>query len=177
MILVAIGLGALSATVLAVLADWGPGAPRVFLRSMRWGIGTGAATGALVGFTVVLVSGSGDAIGAVGVALFVAPIGAIVGSAVAIVPSVVGGLVLTGVIRRRHPQPASEEAVRRDLERMFQAVAVVLNAGLLAALATGDGVSALISALPSLAAGNACVALMLCRARAPIGRAWSEVGL
>ena len=45
------------------------------------------------------------------------------GAVLAIVPSVVGGLVVTEVIRRRHPEPASPAAVRHDLGLIIAAVA------------------------------------------------------
>lgn len=175
-IAIAAGLAALGTAIAATLSDWGPSAARMFLWCLLWGFATGMTTGALTGLLVALFAGGfGGAAAAASWALVGVLIGGIVGTVVSIVPSVLGGLVVTGVIRRRHPQPASSNAVDSDLRRLFQLVLVVLDlALLLAVFARGDGLSSLVDAFPVIAAGNACVVLMMCRARGPIGRAWSE---
>jgi hypothetical protein len=102
---------------------------------------------------------------------FVALLGAIIGTLVAIVPSVVGGLLVTGLIGHLHPRPSSAAGVQRDLRRIFAVYAGVLNAALLLAVFTlGKGLSSLMGALPYLLVGDACVALMLWGASASISR-------
>ena len=93
---------------------------------------------------------------------------------VAVVRSVLGAAVVAVVINRRHPQPASEEAVRRHLTTLFCAVVLLLDAAVLLALvsAGADG-TYLAGALPYLVATNACVAVVLRRAGRDLARTWA----
>lgn len=65
---------------------------------------------------------------------------------------------------------------RGDGCRECWAVVLVLDAALLMAVISGGGsLSAAAVSLPFVMAGNACVALMLCRARESIGQSWADV--
>lgn len=80
------------------------------------------------------------------------------------------------VLRRRHPHPASEASVERDLTGVFAAVVAVLDVILLLALlASGGGFSSAVISLMLLVVGNGFAVLMLCRARRSISRLWLEV--
>ena len=172
---------AASAGLLAVAARRGPdrgpdtACLRVFLRCLRWGVATGAATGAGIGGLVVAVSGLGNGPSLLGLIPIGVLYGTVIGALVSVIPSVLGGLVVTGLIWWRHPHPSSAEALYGDLGRILCAVVVLLDAALLMAfIAGGAGLSSTAISLPFVVAGNACVVMMLCRARESIGRSWSE---
>ncbi len=150
---------------------------RLFVRSLRWGVATGAATGAAFGgIASLLGSFNKDAGPALGLTLAGVVIGGVAGAIVALLPTLIGGLLITAVLARRHPQPTSEASVRRDLTGIFAAVVAVLDVILLVALvAGGDGFSSAAIAVPLIAVGNACVVVMLRRARTSISRLWVEV--
>lgn len=147
---------------------WTPGL-RLFFRCLRWGIATGAATGAVVGAAIGAPAVRGGL--SLGPALGGAFYGVIIGAIVAVVPSVPGGLLVSLVLERRHPHEASREVVERDLNLMFAGVVGVLDAALLLAMfLAGNGLSTLVRAMPVVLLANACVGLMLWRARASITR-------
>ena len=147
---------------------WTPGL-RLFLRCLRWGIATGAATGAVVGAAIGAPAVRGGL--SLGLALGGAFYGVIIGAIVAVVPSVPGGLVVALVLERRHRDATSREAVERDLTVMLSGVVGVLDAALLLAMfLAGNGLSTLVRAMPLVLLANACVGVMLWRARASIAR-------
>ncbi len=146
---------------------------RVYLRSVGWGIATGAVSGALTGAVIGAISNLGDgSVGSrFGLAFGGAFYGVIFGTLVSILPSLVGGGVVAGVIAWRHP--TSPEAVQRDLGEIFVTVVAVINAVLLVAVyAGGNGISSVARSLLLFVPANLGVALMLWRARASIGRGW-----
>lgn len=147
---------------------WTPGL-RLFLRCLRWGIATGAVTGAAVGAAIGAPAVRGGP--SLGLALGGALYGVIIGAIVAVVPSVPGGLLVSLVLERRHRYGASREAVERDLNLMLSGVVGMLDAALLLTMfLAGDGLSTLVRAMPLVLLANACVGVMLWRARASISR-------
>lgn len=144
----------------------------LYRQCVRWGLSTGAVTGALTGATLVVMSGLGRGFDdQLADALIGAGFGTVIGLLVSVLPAALGGLVVTEVVGRRHPQPSSPDALGRDLSFVFCVVVGVLNVGVVVPLfAAGNGVSSLPNALPLLLVTNACVALMLWRARASIIR-------
>lgn len=150
---------------------------RLFTRCLVWGVATGAAAGAAVGAAGALLAVfSGPSLGELfEAALIIGFYGTVLGAIVAILPSVLGGLLVTEVIRHRHPQPSMAGPVRRDLGLIFYGLVSLLNAGvLLAILVYGTGVASRASGLPYLMVADACVALMLHRARGSISHAWAK---
>ena len=147
---------------------WTPGL-RLFLRCLRWGIATGAATGAVVGAAIGAPALRGGL--SLGLALGGAFSGLIIGAIVAVVPSVPGGLLVSLVLERRHRHGPTREAVERDLNFMLSGVVGVLNAALLPPMfLAGNGLSTLVRSMPLVLLVNACVGLMLWRARSSITR-------
>ena len=168
-----VGVGA---AILAVMASRASGPVRVFLRCLRWGVATGAATGGVVGALVLLVPGlvDGDERSLVGLTPVGAIYGAVIGAIVSLIPTLVGASVVAGLIGSRHPHSSSENAVKGDLTAIFRAVVGLLNAAVLIAFfASGPDLASVAYTLTFMVAGNACVVLMLCRARGSIGRLWS----
>ena len=179
--LAAVALVAVSAGSLTVAARRGPGhgphaaCLRVFRRCLGWGVATGAATGAVIAVLVVAVSGLGSGASLLGLIPVGVLYGTVIGALFSVIPSALGGLVVTTLIWWRHPHPSSGEAVEGDLSGIFRAVVVLLNAALLMAfIAGGAGLSSVAISLSFVVAGNACVVMMLCRASESIGRSWSE---
>ena len=120
---------------------------------------------------VFLVSGL-DSLGLTPVGLFY---GAIVGALVSLIPTLIGTVFITDVLAHRHPYPSSAQDVQVDLTAVFQVVVAVLDVALVVALVvSGVGLSSIAVALPFIFVGNACVVLMLCRARGSIGRLWTS---
>lgn len=158
----------------------------LLLRCVLWGLATGAAAGAVVGalIGVALATDNGlglietfsgwDIDGAPGFVGFTAAIGAAYGAVFAIVPAVVGGLVVTEVTRRRHPQPASPPEVRRDLGIMFASVALLMNAIFFPAIfVTADEYAPIGAYLVGLLAANLAGAPVLWWARSSITKSWT----
>ncbi len=173
---VALVLGVCTALV-GVVVSQPPNGLRLFLRCLRWGIATGAATGAAFGGLLTLI-GSFDTepAPALGLTLAGAVAGCVAGAIVALLPTLFGALLITAVLGRRHPSPAAEADVERDLTGVFAAVVAVLDVILLLALlAGGDGLTSAAIALPLILAGNAFVVLILRRARMSISQLWLEV--
>jgi hypothetical protein len=150
---------------------------RLFVRCLRWGLATGAATGAVFGGLVSLIGAfTGDPGAALGLTLVGVVIGGVAGAIVAILPALIGGLLVMTVLRQRHPHPASEVSVERDLTGVFAVVVATLDVILLVAvLASGGDFSSVMISMLLLVVGNACVVLMLWRARMSISRLWLEV--
>jgi len=155
------------------------GAGTLYLRCLAWGLATGGFAGAVTGVMSIFGYTAGrkntvtvSPVDALSGAAFGALLGGVIGLMVAVIPSAVGGLFVTGLIRHLHPQPSSRVRVQRDLQRIFAAFAALLNAALLLAIFTrGKGVSSLASSLPHLVVVDLCVALILWRASASISRA------
>ncbi len=166
-----------SSALLVVVANRASSGVRLSMRCLRWGLSTGAATGAVVAASLpVIGSLRGDPGSPLGLMLGSAVYGAIVGAVVALIPTLIGAAFVTDLLRQRHPHPASDEIVQRDLTQVFGVVVAVLDVIVLVALiASGADLSSAAIALPLIIIGNACVVLMLRRARRSIGRLWLEV--
>lgn len=162
-----------------------PPALWLFLRCVLWGLATGAAAGALVGaligvafatdnglWVVDTLSGV-DIDGAAALVAITTALGVVYGAVFAIVPAVVGGLVVTEVTRRRHPQPASPPAVRRDLGLMILAVVILTNAVFIPIFVTGDENTPIGAYLAGMLAANVAGGPVLWWARSSITRAWA----
>ena len=166
-----------STALVGVVVSQPSNSVRLLVRCLRWGVATGAATGAVFGGVGSLIGAfTGDPGAALGLTLVGVAIGGVAGAVVALLPTLIGGLLVMAVLRRRHPHPASEASVERDLTGVFAVVVATLDVILLVAVAAsgGDFSSAVISVL-LLVVGNACVVLMLWRARMSISRLWLEV--
>lgn len=142
------------------------GTAGLYLRCVLWGIATGAAVGGVMGALVPVVADPTFL-------LLGLVAGVVIGALVAVLPSLVGAAVVTAVVRARHPHPASEDDVRRDVGTLCCAVVGTLDALLLVAIFLGGGgFSSVLSSLPYVAAGTASAALVLWPARTSIARAW-----
>jgi hypothetical protein len=165
-----------SAAILAVVAARASDRLRLFLRCLRWGVATGAVTGAVIGAMVLLLPGLGNAAAPSLVGLTPVGVlsGAVIGALVSLIPSLIGAVFIADVVGQRRPPRSSEEVVQSDLTMIFRVVVGVLDAAVIVALiASGGGLSSVAVALPYIVVGNACVVLMLCRAKGSIGRLWS----
>ena len=155
------------------------GARTLYVRCVAWGVATGASTGALFGVVTIWGVGAGrrnvatPSLGDVAAGTsFGALLGGVVGCVISVIPSLAGGLLVTGLIRRRHPEPSSVTGLQRDLGRIFAVCVTLLTAGLLLAIFTlGDGLSSVAAILPYILVGDGWVALLLWRASASIARA------
>ncbi|MEA2825617.1 MAG: hypothetical protein QOG43_56 [Actinomycetota bacterium] len=159
--------------------DQRAGRGRLFLCALLWGLAVGASTGGLTGVLVAVVAAFVDE-GAQSV-LVLAPLGAlygiVLGALVSVIPSVVGALFIAGVIPWRHPHPAGEAAVARDIGLLLVTVVAVLDAAIVVGfLLSGQGLSSIVPSLPFLAVGNGWVALVLRRSRTSLTRVWFEAG-
>jgi hypothetical protein len=147
----------------------------LYVRCVGWGVATGGATGGLAGVIIGVLGLLGGQ--PLGLAVLGVILGALIGVVVAVIPSVLGGVVVTGVISARHPRPAVEEAVRRDLLEVFSVIVGLLDGlFLFAVIVIGADLRYLAGALPYLAAVNVCVAVMLRWAGAQLARAWVDGG-
>ena len=166
-----------SAALLVVVAGRASDRVRLLLRCLRWGFATGAVTGAVFGASLPLIGAiRGDPGPPFGLMLGAGVYGAVFGAIVALIPTVIGAVFITDLLRQRHPRPTSEESMRRDLTSVFAVVVGVLDLIILVAvIATGPAVSSAAIVLPLILVGNACVVLMLCRARRSIARLWLAV--
>lgn len=147
------------------------GAFELYWRTAAWGLATGAAAGGLVG-TLLGVSAlvSGEA-GLLAVAVLA---GVFYGVAVALVPSLLGAVVVAAVVRRRHPHPASEDAVRGDLTWLFFGLVGALNLLVfMPVLASGEGATYVGGVIIALLVADALVAAMLHWAGRHLSRAWA----
>ena len=166
-----------SAAPLVVVAGRASERGRLFLRCLRWGLATGALTGAVIGASLPLIAFlEGDPGLPLGLMLAALVYGAVIGVIVALIPTLIGAVLITDLLRHRHPHPPSEESMQGDLTSAFTVVVGILDLIVFVALiATGAGLSSAPIALPLIVVGNACVVLMLWRARRSISRLWSAV--
>lgn len=147
-------------------------AARLFLRCIAWGLATGAAVGGIAGFVIgaLVATSTGPAMAAFG--LFA---GIFYGALVAVVPTVLGGLVVVVVLLRRHPHPASFLGVQRDLGVVFASVVVALDLVVLAWwIALGGLTSQVLVLLVALLLIDTAAAAVLTPARSSIAQAWSS---
>jgi hypothetical protein len=101
--------------------------------------------------------------------------GVIYGTIVAVVPTILGGIVVVVVLTRRHPHAASFEAVQHDLSVIFASVVVALDLVVIVYwLALGGWTAQLLVALAVLLIVDVAVAAMLHPARRSVARAWVE---
>lgn len=146
-------------------------AVRLYLRCLGWGLATGAVVGGGLGSFIGLLAG------ATGGGLFLAGIaalaGLVYGIAAAAIPTVLGGIAVVVVLGWRHPQPASYDAVRRDLTVVFAAVVGLLDLVVLALWAALGGWATLLVVVAVMVVINAATGLMLKPARTSIARAWA----
>lgn len=166
-----------SAALLVVAAGRASDRTRLFLRCLRWGFATGAVTGAVIGASLPLIGSlKGDPGSPLGLMLGGAIYGAVFGAIVALIPTLMGAVFVTDLLRHRHSHPTSEESVQTDLTWAFGAVVGALDVFLLVLLiASGQVLSSAAVALPLIVTGNICVVLMLWRARRSISRLWFAV--
>lgn len=168
---------AVGSAVLVVFATRASKGVRLFLRCLRWGLATGAVTGALFGASLPLIGSVGGGPGPVSPFMVGGLVyGAIIGAVVAVIPTVIGAVFIRDMLMHRHPEPSSEESVHRDLTAAFGVVVgaldVILVVVLVAVMAGGTDVSAAAFSFAALLAGNGCVAVVLWRARTSISRLW-----
>lgn len=146
---------------------------RLYLRCLRWGVATGAATGAFTGAFVIVASGGARTWG-LDLVLVGALYGALAGIVVSVIPTVLGGLVISALISRRHPDPSPHAAIAEDLSVAFAIVVALLDLALLLLLfADGVWFSSWVRSLCLVLVDNGCVVLMLWWARGSISRSWS----
>ncbi len=167
----------MSGALLIVVAGRAAAGVRLFLRCLRWGLATGGVTGAVAGGLAVLIGAlRGDPWTPADVVLAGGLSGAVVGALIAVIPTLIGAVFVTDLVRQRHPLPAAEEDLRRDLIPVLRGVVLVLDVivvvALIAAVA-GGGWSSVAVSVPFILAGNVSVILMLWRADISIARLWS----
>lgn len=144
-------------------------AAKLYRRCMRWGLVTGAVAGSATAAAMGLYEPN------LALALGAAPYGLVTGLVVSLVPTAIGSSLVTALLRRRHPHPASAGAVERDLGALFCIIVFVLDVVfLIAVFALGDGFRSVVRSLPLLAVANAAAAAVLWRGRTSIARAWME---
>jgi hypothetical protein len=152
------------------------GRTRIYLRCLRWGLATGAVTGAVTGALLVFASAVRGARWIPDDVLFDGVSGAVVGTIVAVIPTLIGAMFVTDLLTRRPPERCAPEDVRRDLTGVFRAVAAVLDVIVVMVLiASRADVAAIAVAVPFVVAGNICAGLMLHRAGNSITRLWSAL--
>lgn len=174
---VALGLLLAVSTVLlgAVVSQPSNGA-RLFVRCLRWGLATGSVTGAVFGAALPLIESLRGDPGLLLVWVLGGVVsGAILGAIVSVIPTLLGGVFVTALLRHRHRHPSSEESVQRDLTAAFGVVVAVLDVILFVTLIANGALSPAAIAVPLIVVGNACVVLMLRRARRSISRLWLAI--
>jgi hypothetical protein len=145
-------------------------AARLYVRCLAWGLATGTAVGGLVGLLagILMAASAGPALAAVALVT-----GVVYGALFAVVPTVVGGLVVVVVLIRRHPRPASADEVHRDLGVVFASVVVALDLVVLVPwLVLGGLTMQLLAVLGALLLVDVAAAAVLKPARTSITRAW-----
>jgi hypothetical protein len=145
---------------------------RLYGRLLCWGVATGASVGGGAGLIIGLLAILGGAPAfAAGSLLY----GTIVGTVVALVPSLLGALAVSLIIEWRHPRPADEDAVKQDLCRLFAGVVALLNLILIGTVVlNGDGLKTVASLLAFLVPVNVAVGALLHRAAQSISRGWAS---
>lgn len=117
---------------------------------------------------VVVAASSSPAVAAMALA-----VGIIYGTIVAVVPTVLGGFVVVVVLTRRHPRPASFNAVYKDLAVVFASVILALDLVVLVYwLTLGGSLSQVLVALAVLLLIDVATAALLMLARTSIARTW-----
>lgn len=151
---------------------------QVYLRCLRWGLLTGAVAGS---GTAVIAAFAGDLEGlerrrissrlwqAVLAPLYGAPAGMLF----ALLPTLIGGLIILSMLWASHPQPASPEAVYRDLRVGVYGFAALVAALPLFAVLLAGGASWLADSFVYLLVIAACSAVVLWRAPRSIASAWA----
>ena len=146
-------------------------AASLYVRCLGWGLATGAVVGGGLGSVIGLLAGAtGSDLYLVGIAVVA---GLVYGIAVAAVPTVLGGIAVVVVLGWRHPQPASFEAVRRDLTVLFASVVGLLDLVVLAWWSALGGWATLHVVVAVLAVVDAATVPMLKPARTSIARSWA----
>ncbi len=159
-----------SAALLAVVAGRASDRVRLLLRCLRWGVATGAATGAVIGAMIPLVGA--HSLSQLNLVFGLGLYGAVIGALVSLIPTLVGAAFITN--RQHYPYPSAADDVQRDVTAVFGVVMGVIDVLLFVALLVGgNGWSSIVASLPFIVAGNACVLLMLWRARRSIRRVLS----
>lgn len=143
----------------------------LYVRCLGWGLATGAVVGGGLGSIIGLLAGATG--GGVYLAGIAALAGVVYGIMAAVVPTVLGGIAVVVVLGRRHPQPASHDAVRRDLTVVFAAVVGLLDLVVLVFWAALGGWGTLHVAVAVLAVIDVATVPMLKPARASLARAWA----
>ena len=143
---------------------------------MRWGLTAGAVAGAgtlgyagFVGHLGEFQDGSARLEQAVSGALSGAPFGMIV----AVVPTLIGGLLVLSIVWGSHPQPASMDAVRRDVGVACYGVTAILAGAALFAAALDGGASSLAEVLPYVLVPTAWLFVVLWPAVSSIAQGWA----
>ena len=151
------------------------GRTRIYLRSLWWGLATGAVTGAATGALLVFASALRGARWIPADVLLDGLSGAVVGTIVAVIPTLIGAMFVTDLLTRRNPDRCTPEEVRRDLTGVFRAVVAAHDViVVVVVLASRTGLSGAAVAGGFLVAGNICAGLMLHLAGNSITRLWSE---
>lgn len=146
-------------------------AARLYVRCLGWGLATGAVVGGGFGLIIGLLAGAtGGGVYLMSIAVLA---GLVYGIAAAAVPTMLGGVAVVVVLGWRHPCPAFQEAVRRDLTVVFGAVVGLLDLVVLVCWAALGGWATLHVVAAVLVAIDAATVLMLRPARTSIARAWS----
>lgn len=96
-------------------------AAKLYRRCMRWGLVTGAVAGSATAAAMGLYGPN------LAFALAAVPYGLVTGLIVSLVPTAVASSLVTALLRRRHPHPASARAVERDLAALFCIIVFVLD--------------------------------------------------
>ena len=154
---------------------------RLYLRCVRWGLTAGAVAGAgtlayaaLAGHLEELADGE-DLGSRLGQALSGAMTGVPFGMVVAVIPTLIGGLLVLSILWGSHPRPASVGAVRLDLGvACYGLTAILAGAVVFAALLEGGG--SVGEVLPYVLVPTAWVFVVLWPAVRSIARGWAGDG-
>lgn len=155
---------------------------RLYLRCLRWGLTAGAVAGAgtiayaaLAGHLEELSDGED-----IGSRLEQAVSGAVAGvpfgMIVAVIPTLIGGLLVLSILWGSHPRPASVGAVRRDLGVTCYGLTAILAGAVVFATLLDSGASALGEVLPYVLVPTAWVFVVLWPAVQSIARGWAGDG-
>lgn len=150
---------------------------RLYWQFVKWAITAGALAGVASGAYVGFVSGDNFGDGTIGAriaqAFIMGVVGLMVGTILAAIPAIFGGFAVTTLIRWRHLESLSPAPLERDLGVLFGVGLAVINLGALALLGSLDGWSKIWPEIPVVLLSDACVILMLWRAKSSIVEEWS----